>query len=186
MNVELLPLQRLAEGPDRATAALGTADLHDDVVHAYRDHHLSLLRFASLVAPEDGMAEDLVQEAFIRLYKAQKPLEDRAKLPAYLRTTIVNLARGRRRRMALARRRTDDPVTDAAPAELGALRRQEQERVVQALRDLPERQRSCLVLRHYEDRSESEIAAILGISVGSVRTHVHRGKAALQRTLGEK
>ena len=48
---------------------------------------------------------------------------------------------------------------------------------------MADRQRACLVLRHYEDRSESEIAEILGISIGSVRTHVHRGMEALSRLL---
>ena len=51
--------------------------------------------------------------------------------------------------------------------------------MVAALRRLSDRQRACLVLRHYEDRSESEIAEILDISIGSVRTHVHRGMERL-------
>ena len=53
------------------------------------------------------------------------------------------------------------------------------------LRRLPARQRECLVLRHYEDMSESEIAESLGVSVGSVRTHVHRGMQALTTHLEE-
>lgn len=52
-----------------------------------------------------------------------------------------------------------------------------------ALRQLPTRQRECVVLRHYEQLTETEIAAELGISVGSVRTHTKRGMAALERTL---
>ena len=56
--------------------------------------------------------------------------------------------------------------------------------VIDCLRRLPARQRECLVLRHYSDMTETEIAATLGISVGSVRTHIKRGTAMLQRRLG--
>ena len=55
--------------------------------------------------------------------------------------------------------------------------------VAVALRVLPDRQRACLVLRFYDDRTEAEIAAALGISTGSVKTHVHRGMAALTAAL---
>ena len=64
-----------------------------------------------------------------------------------------------------------------------AMRGDTSDRVVAALRQLSDRQRACLVLRHYEDRSESEIAEILDISIGSVRTHVHRGMENLTRLL---
>ena len=55
--------------------------------------------------------------------------------------------------------------------------------VMAALRTLPTRQRECLVLRYYEELSESEIAQALGISTGSVKTHTSRGMAALARAL---
>ena len=58
--------------------------------------------------------------------------------------------------------------------------------VVAALRRLPVRQRECLVLRYYLDLSEAEIAAALGISTGSVKTHSHRGLAALEKTLEDE
>ena len=55
--------------------------------------------------------------------------------------------------------------------------------MIAALRSLPDRQRECLVLRYYLDLSEAEIAATLGISAGSVKTHSHRGVAAWPRSL---
>jgi RNA polymerase sigma factor (sigma-70 family) len=55
--------------------------------------------------------------------------------------------------------------------------------VAAALRTLPDRQRSCLVLRFYADLSEAETAEALGISTGSVKTHIHRGMAALSTAL---
>ncbi|MEM9464211.1 MAG: SigE family RNA polymerase sigma factor [Actinomycetota bacterium] len=151
----------------------------DLVLSLYEDHHHELVRFASFVAPEPGMAEDLVHEAFVKLYGAKSRLEDPAKVGAYLRTIVVNLSKGRARHLGVVRRNRPEPAPDAASAEANAMRSDTGDRVVAAIRRLSDRQRACLVLRHYEDRSESEIAEILGISIGSVRTHVHRGMERL-------
>ena len=155
----------------------------DEVVAAYRCHHADLVRFAGFVAPEPGMAEDLAHEAFVKLYGAWRRIEDPTKVGAYLRTTVLNLARGRARHLGVIRRNRPEPHPDAASAEHGAMLNDSRDRVVVALGRLSGRQRACLVLRHYEDRSESEIAEILGISIGSVRTHVHRGMESLSRLL---
>lgn len=182
-----------AEAPTTVLAVAGQAGAgrpprgditHDQVIDLYAEHHDSLVRFASLVAPENGMAEDLVQEAFVRLYKSWGNIRDRDKVPAYLRSTIANLARGRGRRLVVASRHRPAPSPDAASAEEGALRLENQSEVVTMLRRLPTRQRECLVLRYYEGQTESEIAATLGISIGSVRTHTTRAMAALQRHFG--
>jgi RNA polymerase sigma factor (sigma-70 family) len=60
---------------------------------------------------------------------------------------------------------------------------EEHREVLDSLRVLPTRQRECLVLRYYLDLADAEIAATLGMSVGSVKTHVHRGMATLTRRL---
>jgi RNA polymerase sigma-70 factor (sigma-E family) len=157
---------------------------HAQVVELYEANHDGLLRFASLMAPEDGMAEDLVQEAFVRLYKSWGRIRDPQKVPAYLRSTVANLARGRGRRLGVAQRNRPAPGPDASSAEEGALRDESRNEVVAMLRTLPARQRECLVLRYYEGLNETEIAKTLGISVGSVRTHTSRGMAAMQQRLG--
>jgi len=157
---------------------------HAQVVELYEANHDGLLRFASLMAPEDGLAEDLVQEAFVRLYKSWGRIRDPEKVPAYLRSTVANLARGRGRRLGVAQRNRPAPAPDASSAEEGALRDESRNEVVAMLRTLPGRQRECLVLRYYEGLNESEIAQVLGISVGSVRTHTTRGMAAMHRRLG--
>jgi RNA polymerase sigma factor (sigma-70 family) len=76
-------------------------------------------------------------------------------------------------------------VPDGAAADVGALASEEQARVLAALRRLPVRQREALVLRYYADLSEAEIAAAMGVSAGSVKTHAHRGLATLAELLGE-
>jgi RNA polymerase sigma-70 factor (sigma-E family) len=170
---------------DERTGRARRADVtHAQIIELYGEHHDSLVRFASLVAPENGMAEDLVQEAFVRLYGSWRNIRDRDKVPAYLRSTIANLARGRGRRLGVASRHRPTPAPDAASAEEGVLQLENRSEVVAMLRRLPARQRECLVLRYYEGQTESEIAATLGISVGSVRTHTTRAMAALQRHYG--
>lgn len=158
---------------------------HAQILAVYREHHAALVRFASLVAPADGMAEDLVQDAVVRLYRTWSRIDDPARAPAWLRTTILNQARGRGRRLGVARRLRPDPRPDVASAEDRAMHAQRRDRVVACLRRLPPRQRECLVLRHYEGLTESGIADALGISVGSVRTHTTRGTAALRQMLDD-
>jgi RNA polymerase sigma factor (sigma-70 family) len=119
------------------------------------------VRFARFVAPEPATAEDLVHEAFVKLYGAWNRIDDPAKIGGYLRTTVLNLARGRARHLGVIRRNRPDPRPDMASAEHGAMRNDARDRVVVALRQLSERQRACLVLRHYEDR-------------GAVADHQHR------------
>lgn len=174
----------LAQAPTRRqNRRARRASQRDEILALYEAHHTDLVRFASFVAPEPAMAEDLVHEAFVKFYGARNRVTDPTKVAAYLRTTVLNLARGRARHLGVVRRNRPDPRPDVASAEHNALRADTQARVVAALRHLSDRQRACLVLRHYEDRSESEIAEILGISIGSVRTHVHRGMEALGRLL---
>lgn len=156
-----------------------------EIVQLYAEQHRALVRLAELVAPEDGMAEDLVQEAFVKLFTKRRRVQDMSKAPAYLRSTVINLARGRGRRISVALRHRPHPMPDASSAEEGAMATEQQNEVIDALRKLPPRQRECLVLRHYEGMTESEIAAALEISVGSVRTHMSRATAAMERLLGD-
>ena len=146
-------------------------------------HQAVACRVAYVIAGDD--AEDAVQEAFIRMRLAWRRLRDPDRAGAYLRTTVLNLARGRMRRRLVALRRRPAGGPDASAAEDVAVTRDEHRLVVLALRDLPVRQKECLVLRYYLVLSEAEIAETLGISAGSVKTHVHRGMAALTQALEE-
>jgi RNA polymerase sigma-70 factor (sigma-E family) len=153
------------------------------VIELYGVHFRRLVRLASLLERDPHQAEDLVQEAFARLFRAWGRLGDPAKAPEYLRSTVVNLARGRARRGIVARRFTPDRGADAASAEDVAARLAEARFVVAVVRSLPTRQRECIVLRHYEGCTESEIAAIVGCSIGTVRTHLKRARETLTREL---
>lgn len=149
----------------------------------YRSEYGRLVRLAALMLDDRGAAEEVVQEAFVRLSQAWRGLRDERSAPAYLTSTVLNLTRSRLRHRLVARRRAPPSEPDEASAEARALVSEERREVLTALRSLPRRQRECLVLRYYLELSESEIAVALGISAGSVKSHTHRGLAALASRL---
>ena len=148
---------------------------------------VSLVRLARVFCDDRNAAEDLVQEAFIRLHRSAASIRDLDRTPAFLRSIVINLARDHNRRglMSLRHRNTADrPLTPSEPADL-ALVDEESATVLDALRTLPERQRACLVLHYYEELSIAEVADTLGISKNSVKTHCQRGLASLEARLEE-
>jgi RNA polymerase sigma-70 factor (sigma-E family) len=150
----------------------------------FHRHYRSLLGTARLLVDDPGAAEEVVQDAFVALHRHWPTMRDPAAALGYLRTSVLNGARGRLRRRRTAQRHLTAMVgTDAEGAEDVAVRHTEQRAVAEALRRLPRRQRECLVLRYYANLSEAEIAAALGISAGSVKTHAHRALSALEHDL---
>ncbi len=149
----------------------------------YLDERTSLLRLASLLLRDVADAEEVVQDAFVAAYLAWNRLRDPGKAVAFLRSAVLNGARSRlRHRRVVARFR---PVRSAAAAsaESTALQQLERMKLVEVLQALPLRQRECLALRYLLELSEEETADTLGISRGSVKTHVHRGIANLSAHL---
>lgn len=150
-----------------------------DLATTYQEHYRSLVRLAALLLDDVGTCEEVVQDAFVRVWQRGPALREPDRLPSYLRSAVLNGARSQLRRR-LVRRRHLSPVPASAPAaEAAALEATPDRAVLDALRSLPDRQREVLVLRYYLDLSEAEIATTLGISAGSVKTHAHRGLASL-------
>ena len=153
------------------------------VTTLFRQEGSSLVRLARLFVDDRNAAEDLVQEAFIRLARAAHRIKDPAKAPAYLRSIVLNLARDSNRR-GLVSMRHHLPFDDrVASVEDQIALREDQQRVIDALHDLPHRQRQCLVLRYYDELGIDDIADAVGCSRNSVKTHLQRGLAGLQRYL---
>ena len=151
----------------------------------FRAEGTSLVRLARLFVDDRNAAEDLVQEAFIRLSRSAHRIDDRTRAPAYLRSIVLNLARDHNRR-GLVSMRHRLPLRDAERGVEDEITvRDDQRQVLEALRELPNRQRACLVLRYYDDLGPDEIAGMLGISRNSVKTHLQRGLAALESRLTE-
>lgn len=149
---------------------------------AYREHYRSLVRLASLLVDDLGTCEDIVQDAFVRVWRRAPVLRTDDRLPAYLRSAVLNGARSHLRRRAVLRRHRS-PAADPATGPESQPFAGDHHRVLSAVRALPNRQREVLALRYYIDLSEAEIASTLGISPGSVKTHAHRGLATLAERL---
>jgi len=149
----------------------------------YASEAATLVRLARFFVDDRSAAEDLVQEAFIRLSTSRQRLREQAAAAAYLRAIVLNLARDHNRRglMSLRHRPPADP--DDVPVEDQVAGREDARQLVAALRELPPRQRDCLVLRYYLELPVPEVAGTLGLSVNSVKTHLQRGLRALETRL---
>lgn len=124
-------------------------------------------------------AEDLLQSALFSTYRAWDRISDKAAVGGYLRRTMTNLHISAWRRRKLNEYPTEElPET---PSDTDAMRGTELRAVLwQALARLPELQRTMLVLRYYEGRTDPEIAEILGISVGTVKSSIWRSLRRLR------
>jgi RNA polymerase sigma factor (sigma-70 family) len=169
-----------------AEAGPTAIDADDLVVAMYHSEASSLVRLARLFVDDRNAAEDLVQEAFIRLARNAHRLDDVAKAPAYLRSIVLNLARDLNRRGLVSMRHRSPAVLPPLDVAEEIELRDDQRRVLDALRELPTRQRACLVLRYYDELGIDDIAADLGLSRNSVKTHLQRGLASLERILDEE
>jgi RNA polymerase sigma-70 factor (sigma-E family) len=168
-------------GGDLATSV---ASRENAVWRLYEQRYADMVRFAAFLSGDVHAAQDIAQEAFVRLLDAWDRIADPERADGYLKATIVNLVRGEHRRRETANRRAPSHLSLVPSAEDDAIGRVGRQHVLDAVSALPIRQRACVVMRHWMRMSETEIAGTLGLSVGSVRTHVKRGTATLQRTLG--
>ncbi len=137
------------------------------------------IRLAYLLTGDRALAEDLVQEAFVRFVGRLHYLRDPASCEAYLRRTVVNLSKNHFRRKAVERSYVDRQI-DPRPADPPEPDVVAHEAMRAALLRLPERQRAALVLRYYEDLPEAQIAQLLGCRPATVRSLVSRGLQALR------
>lgn len=147
----------------------------------YSLEHDRLVRFAYLLTRDTGAAEDLVQDAFIKMYSVRDPI-DEAGYPAYARRVIVNLARSRFRRLAVEHR-----VARSLPASEVVERDHAADMDVRrALMALSVSDRACLALRYFEGQTDAEIAATLGIGRSAAKKRVTRAHERLRRHLEEE
>src|SRR5215472_16688266 len=174
------------------TGAADTDRARDDpsyvdelVADLYRAHALTLVRAAKLLLRDQEAAEDAVQDAFLGLYRALPRLRDHDQVLPYLRAAVINRARSvlRSRRRVLARAVQHEPP--AGSAETAAMIREDQRAVITAVARLPRRAREILVCRYYLGLPDADIAAILGVSRGTVSSTASRALVALGRDLKE-
>lgn len=157
----------------------------DQIAILFHEHARSLVRMARLFVDDRNAAEDLVQEAFIRLNRSFHRIRQPDRAIAYLRSIVLNLARDHNRRgLVSLRHRAPTPEHQHHTAEDRLVLREDQRNVIEALSSLPVRQRDCLVLRFYLELPINEIAQTLGVSLNTVKTHMRRGLSAMKAELG--
>jgi RNA polymerase sigma-70 factor (sigma-E family) len=148
----------------------------------YAAHAPDAARLAYLLTGERTLAEDLVQEGFVRMFGRFRDLRNPDAFAAYLRKTVVNLAKSHFRRRGVERtyveRESRGPVATVEPPG-------PREEMWDALKRLTPRQRAAVVLRYYEDLSEAQTADVLGCAVGTVKSLVSRGLEQLREGLSE-
>jgi RNA polymerase sigma factor (sigma-70 family) len=168
---------------ERTAERQRVSDQEENLSDLYEVHALWVFRLAYMLTGAREVAEDLVQEAFLRAFVQVRTLRERDAFPGYLRTTILNAARDHFRRQRIERlslRRLSllVPAPHIPPTDVG-----QREHLWQALQRLPYRQRAALVLRYYEDLSERDAAQALGTSVAGIKALVSRGARALRAVL---
>jgi RNA polymerase sigma-70 factor (sigma-E family) len=156
------------------------------VTALYQAHALGLVRLAVLMIGDQPTAEDVVQDAFLGLYRRWPSLKDQDRALSYARASVLNgcrmVHRARSRRDAV----TFDAPEDIESAEATALVGEANREVLEALRLLPARQREAVVLRYYLDLTEDQAAEAMRVSRGTIKSATSRGRAALARLLKEE
>ena len=146
----------------------------------YAEHAAGAGRLAYFLVGDRSQAEDLVQEAFVKVFGRWGNLREPQAFAGYLNRTIVNLSHKAHRRRATERRYLSaQRPTEAAPPERDPGSVDEMWRLLQTL---PHRQRVAIVLRFYEDMTEHQAAATMGCSPSAVGSLVSRALRTLRQT----
>lgn len=172
-EANLTPPKPRAAARDGAECSID-AEFNEFVVSRGR----ALLHAAYLLTGNLADAEDLVQSALAKTYQAWHRIEDRKALDGYVRRAMVNTHISWWRRRKVDEYPTDDipdqPVADtSASSEI-------HEPLRRAIDRLPQRMRAAVVLRFFEDMTEAEVADVLGVSQGTVKSTVSRAVAKLR------
>lgn len=144
----------------------------DEFTLVYRSERNRLRRVAYLMTGQSAVAEELVQDAFVRLHQRWDTVDVPA---AYLRTTLVRLCLTWRDRTAMGHAREPRTADRVDPPEL--------DETWDQLATLPRDQRVALVLRYYDDLPVAEIARVMGCRPATARTRIHRALAKLREEM---
>jgi RNA polymerase sigma-70 factor (sigma-E family) len=180
--------QRLSifKGVQQPTETLPTGqEASQRIALLFQTHALALKKLAFLMTGDQPTAEDVVQDAFLGLYRRWRSLQDTDNALGYLRTSVLNGCRSVHRVRFRRQGITFEAPADTASAEEIAMLGEANREVLVAIRRLPARQREAVVLRYYLDMTEDQAAQAMGVSRGTVKSATSRGLAALARMLEE-
>jgi RNA polymerase sigma-70 factor (sigma-E family) len=162
----------------------------EGVTALYAAHAVGLIRLGFVMLGDRGAAEDVVQDAFLGLYRNWDRLDDPANALTYVRSSVLNGCRAALRTRTRRDRRDRAAARDGWPpfdsAEAAVLLSEEHQEVLAAVRKLAGRQREALMLRYYLGLSTEETARVMGISPGTVKSALSRAIATLGRTFKEE
>jgi RNA polymerase sigma-70 factor (sigma-E family) len=161
-----------------------------DIPVLFRQHYTELVRLAVMLVGDRATAEDAVQDVFTKLHARRERAQPQGDALTYVRVCVLNACRTVLRKRALLRRfGAGGPTVPDLPhesAEHEVMRAEGRREVLAALATLPPRRREVLVLSYYLGLTEHQIAEVLRISPGTVKSTKSRALAALARTLGEE
>lgn len=167
-------------GQDLEPVAAGIEDL-------YRRHAPAMVRLAYLLTRDGALAEDVVQDAFVKVTGRLGHLRSMAAFDGYLRRAVVNRCLSHHRHAKVERdylaRAGPEHFRGGVPSAHGP-DLETRDEVLAALAALPDRQRAVVVLRFYEDLSEQQCADALGCSITAARSQLFRAMATLRGVLG--
>lgn len=153
-------------------AGAGAATPDEAFLALYRARYGQMVRLATLMVDEVGLAEEVAQDAFVAVYLRWDAVDDRL---AYLRSCVVNGGRDIQRRRRVQRDRAHLLAASVPASEPDHMR--------DALRQLPPNERAALVLRFYEDLTVPQIAEVMGARQGTVKSWLHRALAELREVV---
>ncbi|HEV2754385.1 MAG TPA: sigma-70 family RNA polymerase sigma factor [Actinomycetota bacterium] len=166
-------------------AAVAVTEEGGRLERLYVRHVPRVTRIAFLLVGDAEAARDLAHEAYLRTSRRLHTLRNPDAFGAYMTRTAINLSKRHRVRRERERRYVErasgELRTETVPPDVAT-----QDELVRALRELPQRQRAALVLRFYADLPDADIAEALGSPVGTVRSLISRGLAALRKQLGDE
>lgn len=149
-----------------------------------REHHAALYRFAFSLTHHESDASDLVQDTFVRWAERGHQLLDPSRVKSWLFTTLYREARARRRRLVrFPQANLEETESELPEIPAVAPERADGLAVIQALQRVDVLYRDALALFYLEDSTYAEIAAILEVPLGTVKSRIARGVAQLQRLM---
>jgi RNA polymerase sigma-70 factor (sigma-E family) len=177
----------IATAMSTADQSAAEARRREDAILILFDQQYTRLRgLAYVMLGDSGLAEEVVMDAFAKVFSIWPTFRRTENPSAYLRQIVVNQSRGKLRRRRVERRvnvlfhgrsesRAPDWEAERSDADIDVWR---------AVGTLPERQRACVALRYLEDMTEREIAEALDCSVGTVKSQLSRARSRLAELLG--
>jgi RNA polymerase sigma-70 factor (sigma-E family) len=171
---------------DQANGVWVAQSSQGKLAELYAAHADSTKRLAFLLTGDSELAEDITQDAFVKIAGRIGGLRNRDASAAYLRQTVVNLSRSHFRRKRVERAYLEREASGPQSGSVGGRDFVEADALWNEIHRLPYRQRCAVVLRYYEDLSEHQTAEILNCSVGAAKALTNRAMEQLRANVGSE